>query len=648
MARYRYKPLPRTPETSSIRLATIHPGAVADDVIISLRNEPFVSYDPPEYEALSYAWGSRRSPRTIYVGESDRATLRITESLKIALQHLRYRDRRRVMWIDALCIDQANDVEKGPQVAMMGQLFECASRVVVWLGPKQNSSNAAMERLAHIGSQIEVDWGGIHRLSPASIDGVDRSIAHPTGELPLNTEQSLAISHLLDRSWFHRLWIRQEIFVAEDRAIVCCGQQQMPWPVFRKALRLFYSKRPEPGNVMHLLKDRLSAIGGLVFQMRWTDIVWMRGSFGKALCSDARDYVYGVRALLFPDQQDLCGAPDYSKSTVQVFSDLARGYIAKYPYGLSILRQCECSPWSGPSWVPNWSAKASFHWQNDTFASSQIKGWSIFPEAGILQVLGVSTTVIQNIRTIPKFYVQDWNDAIVFLHEIVSPSSQATSYPSGGTLLRALARSLVCGAISDFMHIRDGNYPSTRMAEAVLLRMLSGSQLVKEDYEMGSEVQKFCKRMDWGSGGKSFIQCTGGYVGVAPPSTRIGDEIFVVVGCQQPLVLRKPPGGSRDDRYTVVGECYVEGCSRAEPLLGNLPDHIGFSMIPSLTQPGLSRVFRDLQSGEQFGEDPRLESLGVDLGHFRAQLADDPGAMLTVPPDLLMERVNGLRKIDLA
>lgn len=217
-----------------------------------------------------------------------------------------------------------------------------------------------MERIAHIGSQIDVDWGGVHRISPANFEGVDRNIAHPTGGLPVNSEQAIAVSRLLHRGWFDRLWIRQEIFVAEDRGVVCCGPQQMPWLVFRKALRLFYSKRPEPGNMISLLEDRLHTIGGLVFQLRWTDILLMRGSFEKALCSDPRDYVYGIRALLLPDQQDLCGAPDYSRSTVQVFSDLARGYIQKYPNGLTIVRQCELpaglSSWPGPSWVPDWSS----------------------------------------------------------------------------------------------------------------------------------------------------------------------------------------------------------------------------------------------------------------------------------------------------
>lgn len=151
--------------------------------------------------------------------------------------------------------------------------------------------------------------------------------------------------------------------------------------------------------------------------------------------------------------------------------------------------------------------------------------------------------------------------------------------------------------------------------------------------------------MDWGSSGNNFILGTGGYVGVAPPSAKVGDEVFVVVGCQQPLLLRKCIMG--ESRYSVVGECYVEGCARGEPLLGSLPEHIGFSLIEGTSRPGWTRRFRDLRSGDLFCEDPRLESLGVDLEEFRRRLAVDPEAMLTLSPDVLQERIAGMRYIDL-
>ncbi|KAF3769359.1 hypothetical protein M406DRAFT_355265 [Cryphonectria parasitica EP155] len=248
-------------------------------------------------------------------------------------------------------------------------------------------------------------------------------------------------------------------------------------------------------------------------------------------------------------------------------------------------------------------------------------------------------------RSVPQFYTRNWEIGAAFLCSIADPSCQTTSYPSGGSLMRAIARTIVAGALSEFTHVQDGTYPTTEIAESVLTNVVSGVALVEKDQNMGSDAQRFFKRMDWGSGGKAFIRGTGEYVGVVPPSTRVDDEIFVIVGCQQLLVLRKHSGGN--ERYSIVGECYVEGCARGEPLLGRLPDHVGFSIIRNRSMVGESRRFRDLRSGDLFCEDPRLGSLGVELEEFRARLAKDPEAMLDVAPEVLRARIKGLKYIDL-
>lgn len=88
------------------------------------------------YEALSYTWGEPEFPKVIHVNDSSGKSqyIRITQNLYNALQRLRKVDAPRSMWIDALCIDQADLQEKGHQVAHMGQIFRRADRVVIWLG----------------------------------------------------------------------------------------------------------------------------------------------------------------------------------------------------------------------------------------------------------------------------------------------------------------------------------------------------------------------------------------------------------------------------------------------------------------------------------------------------------------------------------
>jgi len=43
-------------------------------------------------------------------------------------------DTTRLLWADALCIDQNNHFELGDQVAKMGAIYTAASQVIVWLG----------------------------------------------------------------------------------------------------------------------------------------------------------------------------------------------------------------------------------------------------------------------------------------------------------------------------------------------------------------------------------------------------------------------------------------------------------------------------------------------------------------------------------
>ncbi|KAF2106705.1 heterokaryon incompatibility, partial [Lophiotrema nucula] len=47
---------------------------------------------------------------------------------------MRYSDRDQLLWIDAMCINQHDNTEKGTQVQMMRDIYMKASRVVVWLG----------------------------------------------------------------------------------------------------------------------------------------------------------------------------------------------------------------------------------------------------------------------------------------------------------------------------------------------------------------------------------------------------------------------------------------------------------------------------------------------------------------------------------
>jgi hypothetical protein len=96
------------------------------------------------YEALSYAWGDTAKTKQILL--NNRRFL-VTENLFIALQHLRLEDEDRILWIDAICIDQTQNLERNHQIMHMASIYREAETVLFWLGPSTPSQNLLMHSL---------------------------------------------------------------------------------------------------------------------------------------------------------------------------------------------------------------------------------------------------------------------------------------------------------------------------------------------------------------------------------------------------------------------------------------------------------------------------------------------------------------------
>jgi hypothetical protein len=88
----------------------------------------------PNFEALSYAWDSTEHPVDIFVGPIGNHTLGVTQNLAEALPYLRFKDRPRVLWIDAISVNQQGLAERSQQVQQMADIFSKPARVIIWLG----------------------------------------------------------------------------------------------------------------------------------------------------------------------------------------------------------------------------------------------------------------------------------------------------------------------------------------------------------------------------------------------------------------------------------------------------------------------------------------------------------------------------------
>ncbi|ORX92930.1 heterokaryon incompatibility protein-domain-containing protein, partial [Clohesyomyces aquaticus] len=111
-----------------IRLLALLPGECTDPVSCQLHID---SLDrEPLYEALSYVWGDSNEHRTILLDETE---FPVTDNLYAALRRLRNRREKRVIWVDQLCINQSDLVERGHQVGLMESVYSKTFRALFWL-----------------------------------------------------------------------------------------------------------------------------------------------------------------------------------------------------------------------------------------------------------------------------------------------------------------------------------------------------------------------------------------------------------------------------------------------------------------------------------------------------------------------------------
>ena len=111
-----------------------------------------------DYAALSYTWGHLFRPCNIIV---DGRNMTVTKNAYLALRDLRYQDQDRVLWVDAICINQSNNEEQGQQVQQMGSIYSGAKRVIIWLGEATYDTNYVMYYM----KQLEIEEEGFKHAS---------------------------------------------------------------------------------------------------------------------------------------------------------------------------------------------------------------------------------------------------------------------------------------------------------------------------------------------------------------------------------------------------------------------------------------------------------------------------------------------------
>jgi hypothetical protein len=215
--KYAYRPIGTDED---IRLFHLGPGDRKDPIKGFLAHISLTS--KPNYEALSYTWGSNIQPYEIL---TDDGAIPITSSLQAALVRLRFLDRVRVLWVDALCINQQSNEEKPEQILLMPKIYSSASKVVVHLGPEENGSEKVFDLLDRIArtnfSALSNQFTLTNSLSIAA--------------LPETRDKCwIPFRGFWRRPWFRRVWVIQEFLLGRDVTFVC-GEWEMDLDTFVEA-----------------------------------------------------------------------------------------------------------------------------------------------------------------------------------------------------------------------------------------------------------------------------------------------------------------------------------------------------------------------------------------------------------------------------
>ena len=170
--------------------------------------------DDLEFAAISYAWGDPEVTAPIIVNGM---TVNVTTNLEAALQQFR-KDDVKMLWADAVCINQQDIDERNHHVQKMKMIYSHATEVLAWLGVEDSSGKMAfaMKRIREL-SKVAFSQRIRNLYDPHiyEIEGDRREqlcdFCTSLLEESIISDMDRRIAVLLRRKWWTRLWTVQEV-----------------------------------------------------------------------------------------------------------------------------------------------------------------------------------------------------------------------------------------------------------------------------------------------------------------------------------------------------------------------------------------------------------------------------------------------------
>ncbi|KAK3987685.1 heterokaryon incompatibility protein 6,OR allele [Cladorrhinum sp. PSN332] len=361
---YQYSKLP--PRT--VRVLNVFSGS-GDDVLTCTLGSFHLDH-LPAYEALSYCWGDQHEKHEIIVSGCNFQT---STNLHSALLRLRLPDRSRLLWVDAICINQNDIQERNEQVSLMRSIYQRAGCVLIWLGGPIMVND---EETWPIPALVEAEEKKLKRNDLPIRHGtrgwiefvVKGEWVFGAGDLEDRRWNAIikALILLLQRPWFLRTWIIQEAALAKHATVVC-GSHCVDWETFCRAvnyaidLDYFAMTSPEIYSALRNIDRAKKRIESGQFP-KPLDLL---AGFRIFEATDPRDKFFGILGLLDPLDLEGIGLKqaNYDMDLVDVYIQVAIDCITLEGNldvlsvaGESCLRDDNNNNNNAlPSWVPDWT-----------------------------------------------------------------------------------------------------------------------------------------------------------------------------------------------------------------------------------------------------------------------------------------------------
>ncbi|KAI1750549.1 heterokaryon incompatibility protein-domain-containing protein [Xylaria castorea] len=295
----------------------------------------------PHYEALSYTWmdekGDTGLSERLYVG-TNWDVLPITRSCSHALRRLRLEYTERPIWVDSICINQLNNVEKSHQIALMRTIYARSIRCIADLGEPSPSSDIAIE----------------YANNPEGYKSIDQSSWQLEDDALLN---------LFRRKYFSRIWIIQEI-VSAPLVKVSCGTRSVD-------LRLLVAWTPisTAPHWMQGFRDGITTGRPTSAYYGPSGLLQLLRDTADSKSSDPRDKISALLGLVHDVSFEGITA-DYDLTCVQVYTGLA-AYLIKNHGLTELIMMGTHEDTNLQSWVPNWTALRQRDWTDSDVRSGK-------------------------------------------------------------------------------------------------------------------------------------------------------------------------------------------------------------------------------------------------------------------------------------